>query len=99
ASEDIIVLSYEYDSIVKQNLENLEKMENVYNDLTSSSKKFAIITDDEWDKLKNEFIQKLKKGEHYQVYDEPEKKFKIEENDDIIVDEATLLFGDIVEID
>ena len=27
------------------------------------------------------------------------RKFKIEENDDIIVDEATLLFGDIVEID
>ena len=52
ASDEIIVLSYEYNSIVQQNLEHLEQMEDVYYELTKSRKKFAIITDDEWSRLK-----------------------------------------------
>lgn len=99
ASDDIIVLSYEYDSIVQQNLEHLEQMEEVYCRLTHSSKKFAIITDEEWNRLKIEYIDRLKKGEHYIVKDEPAKEFKKETNDDIISSDAAALFGDIVEID
>ena len=76
ASEDIIVLSYEYESIVQQNLLHLEQMEEVYSDITHSSKKFAII-----------------------VLAEPEKVFKKEETNDIISNDASMLFGDIVEID
>ena len=99
ASEDIIVLSYEYDSIVQQNLEHLEQMEDVYKRLTNSSKKFAIVTDEEWNHLKAEYIEHLKKGEHYQIQSEPMKEFQKEENDDIICNDAASLFGDIVEID
>ena len=99
ASDDIIVLSYEYESIVQQNLLHLEQMEEVYSDITHSSKKFAIISDLEWDKLKKEYIQHLKEGNHYEVLEEPEKVFKKEETDDIISSDASMLFGDIVGID
>lgn len=99
ASNDIIVLSYEYESIVQQNLLHLEQMEEVYSDITHSSKKFAIVSDLEWDKLKREYIQHLKDGNHYEVLEEPEKVFKKEETDDIISNDASMLFGDIVEID
>ena len=99
ASDDIIVLSYEYESIVQQNLLHLEQMEEVYSDITHSSKKFAIISDLEWDKLKKEYIQHLKEGNHYEVLAEPEKVFKKEETNDIISNDASMLFGDIVEID
>ena len=99
ASNDIIVLSYEYESIVQQNLLHLEQMEEVYSDITHSSKKFAIISDLEWDKLKKEYIQHLKDGNHYEVLEEPEKVFKKDETDDIISNDASMLFGDIVEID
>lgn len=99
ASEDIIVISYEYDSIVQQNLLHLEEMEKVYENITHSSKKFAIITDEEWNHLKNEYIEHLKNHENYEVLDEPEKIFQKDETDDIISNDATLLFGDIVEID
>ncbi len=99
ASEDIIVLSYEYESIVQQNLLHLEQMEEVYLNITHSSKKFAIISDLEWDKLKKEYIQHLKEGNHYEVLAEPEKVFKKEETNDIISNDASMLFGDIVEID
>ena len=99
ASEDIIVLSYEYDSIVQQNLDHLEQMEDVYSKLTGSSKKFAIITDKRWDELKAEYISRLKNGEHYEIKDEPEKQFKKEETNDIMLNDATSIFGDIVEFD
>ena len=99
ASDEIIVLSYEYNSIVQQNLEHLEQMEDVYYELTKSKKKFAIITDDEWSRLKAEYISHLKNGEHYAVKEEPAKEFKKEESNDIIDNDATALFGDIVEID
>ena len=99
ASEDIIVLSFEYDSIVQQNLLHLEQMEEVYENITHSSKKFAIISDEEWNKLKKDYIQHLRDGNHYEVLEEPEKVFKKEETDDIISNDATMLFGDIVEID
>ena len=99
ASEDIIVISYEYDSIVQQNLLHLEEMEKVYEKITHSLKKFAIITDEEWNHLKNEYIEHLKNHRNYEVLEEPEKIFKKDETDDIISNDATLLFGDIVEID
>ena len=99
ASEDVLVLSYEYDSIVQQDLLHLEDMENIYNKLTNSKKKFAIITDDEWNKLKLDYIHHLKNGEHYKVLEEPDKVFKKEEKDDIILNDAASIFGDVVEFD
>lgn len=99
ASNDIIVMSYEYDSIVQQNLEQLESLEEIYYKITKQSKKFAIVTDQDWEYLKSEYIKKLKNGESYKIENEPDKIFKKEESNDIISSDVTSVFGDIVEFD
>lgn len=100
ASADSVVISYDYDSIVKQNLLNLDKITDVFNKLTNFNKKIAIITDDEWEKVKKDYILSLKNGEQYKIIEEPAiMVFEGAKEDDIIVNSAVELFGDIVEMD
>ena len=99
ASENEVILSYEYDSIVKQNLDNLNKITEVYNKFTNSNMKFAIITDEKWEQEKNNYILSIKNGKHYSVVSEPDEVLEENENNDIITNSAIELFGDIVEID
>ena len=98
ASEDNIIISFEYDSIVKQNLMELEKIIYVYNKITNSNKKFAIITDEEWENEKNNYIKSIKDGKSYQVMEEPKEIYEEIKKNDIISNSAVELFGDIVEI-
>ena len=98
ASNDGIIISYEYDSIVKRNLQELEKMIYVYNKITDSDKKIAIITDEQWEIEKNNYIKNIKDGFTYQVVEEPVEIYEESVKDDIIVNNAIELFGDIVEI-
>lgn len=98
-SEKSIIISYEYDSIVKQNLLNLDKFIEVYNKITDSDKVIAIITDQEWEVEKSKYINALKNNFHYTVMDEPEEILEENKKDDIIVNSAMELFGDIVEIE
>ena len=98
ASEDNIIISFEYDSIVKQNLMELEKIIYVYNKITNSNKKFAIITDEEWENEKNNYIKSIKDGKSYQVIEEPKEIYEEIKKNDIISNSAVELFGDIVEI-
>ena len=98
-SEDSLILSYEYDSVVKQNLNIIDKITYVYNKLTNSNKKIAIISDEQWDIEKNKYIASLKDGNHYEVVEEPEEIYEEVEKDDIIVSSAVELFGDIVEFE
>lgn len=99
ASDNIIVISYEYDSIVEQNLLNLEKMEKVYNKITNSNKSFAIISDSDWEKYKVDYIKSIKSGTKYIEIEEPDIVFENIENNDIISSSAIDLFGDIVEVE
>ena len=55
-SKDNIIISFEYDSTVEQNLVLLDKMIEVYNNITNSNKKIAIISDKTWEKEKKENI-------------------------------------------
>ena len=98
-SEDSLILSYEYDSVVKQNLNILDKITYVYNKLTNSNKKIAIISDEQWEIEKNKYIASLKDGNHYEVVEEPEEIYEEVKKDDIIVSSAVELFGDIVEFE
>lgn len=102
ASCDNIVISYEYDSMVEKNLVNIEKLTEIYNKLTGSNKKIAIISDEMWNNEKKKYIDNIKMGNHYTVIDEPEEifdeVFEEEKKDDIITNSAIELFGDIVEI-
>ena len=98
-SDDSLILSYEYDSVVKQNLNILDKITYVYNKLTNSNKKIAIISDEQWEIEKNKYIASLKDGNHYEVVEEPEEIYEEVKKDDIIVSSAVELFGDIVEFE
>lgn len=100
ASNIGIILSYEYDSIVKQNLLNLEKINEVYNKLNKTDYKLAIISDLEWNKAKSDYIKTIKSGGSYSLIEEPAPElFEDTKKDDIISNSAVELFGDIVEID
>ena len=100
ASINSIIISYDYDSVVKQNLLELEKFTSIYNKLTNSNKKIAIITDEEWEIVKNNYIKALKDGHQYTIIDEPEiMVFKRPDENVIITNSAVELFGDIVEIE
>ena len=94
-----MIISYELDSNVLQNLQVIEKLTSVYNKITDSDKDIAIISDSEWDKVKNEYIKNLKDGVKYEVKDEPEPVFEEIDSDDIISSSAVQLFGDIVVVE
>ena len=94
-----IIISFLYDSTVKQNLPFLNRLTEVYNDITKSNKKIAIVSDDDWNRLKNEYIDKLKNGIRYEVVEEPEAVLEVSDKSDIISSSAIELFGDIVEIE
>ncbi len=99
-SPENIIISFEFDSNVKQNLLNIEMITEVYNKITNSNKNIAIISDEEWDKVKNDYITNLKNNIKYDVLPEPELIFEELVNNDIMVSSAAVeLFGDIVEID
>ncbi len=74
-------------------------MISVYKKITGSDKIIAIVSDSEWEKIKNEYISNLKNGVKYEILDEPEVVFEELPKDDIIGNSAIDLFGDIVEIE
>jgi len=98
-SDDSIILSYEYDSVVKQNLQMIDHLTNIYNQITNSNKKLAIISDEKWEEEKLKYIKTLKEGKSYSILDEPKEIFRDNKKSDIITNSAVELFGDIVEFD
>lgn len=98
SSENIIVVSYDYDSMVDKSLEHIEKYTNVLEDKLKIAKELALISNERWEKEKQLFIENKKSGIEYEVKEEPDKiyiKTSEEENYDEIVD----LFDDIIEIE
>ena len=98
ASSDGIIISYEFDSAVKQNLLLIEKLNYVYNKITNSNKDIAVISDNRWEEEKNKYIQLMKDGRTLDVVEIPKAIYEDKENNDIISNSAVELFGDIVEI-
>lgn len=98
-SENNMIISFEYDSNVLQNIQIIDKLTDVYNKITNSNKEIAIISDKEWDKVKSDYIKNLKDGVKYEVKDEPEPIYEEIENDGIISNSAVQLFGDIVVVE
>ena len=98
-SENNMIISFEYDSNVLQNIQIIDKITDVYTKITNSNKEIAIISDKEWDKVKSDYIKNLKDGVKYEVKDEPEPIYEEIENDGIISNSAVQLFGDIVVVE
>lgn len=98
-SEDSIIISFEYESKVENLVNNIFKIEEVYNEITNSNKKISILSSKDWNQLKNDYIVKKKNNIDFSIIDEPLPLFEESKKDDIIVNSAVELFGDIVEID
>ena len=98
-SPDNLIISFEYDSNVEQESQNIEKITEVYNKITDSNKNIAIISDSEWEKVKKEYIENLKNKVSYEIKEEPEFILEEIEKSDIISSSAMELFGDIVEVE
>ena len=98
-SSDSMIISFMYDSNVKQNLILLDKLTDIYNKITKSNKKIAIVSDQEWDSIKNQYISDLKNHITYSLQEEPEVIFEDLKKNDIISNRAIELFGNVVEID
>ena len=99
-SPDYILISYEYESNVNQVLNELFKFEETYNKLTNSNKKFAVVSDNKWEILRNEYINNLKNKISYELLNEPDPVFEDFDKNDIIASGAVELFGsEIVEVE
>ncbi len=95
-----MIISYDSKGIVEQNLINIVRLNDVYNKITNSNKNIAIITDDEWEMLKNDYIKKRADNISYEIMEEPDLILEEIKNDDIISSSAISLFGeDLVEIE
>lgn len=100
SSENGMIISYEYQSVVDQNLNNLESIMEVYSKITTTDKKIVFITDEEWENEKKRYIEFTKSGNKYKIEEEPVVEEKtivdiqeVQESKSNFAD-----FGDIVEI-
>lgn len=99
SSKDYIIISYEYESIVKDNLKNMDSFSKILADNVGINKKIAIITDEKWNEIKKEYIVRLKKGPQYIFMKEDDAlPSKLDKNKKKVNNHGILeAFGDIVE--
>ena len=104
ASNSSIILSYDYESMIEKMYNHIDKLIEFYNKISNNNKTIALITSEEWDNLRKEYMMLRKEGKQFSYQEEPvlninnnDDKITNEDNNDIIK-EAKDLFGDIVEI-
>ena len=101
-SPECSVFCFDHNSIVNQNLLDLDEITSIYQKTLNTNKNLCFISKAEWDKVSKDFALKFKSGtvdESYTIKDEPEPVFEEIENDDIISSSAMNLFDNsIVEI-
>ena len=96
SSKNIIIISYEYDSVVDQNVKEVEKFEKVLKKLGNIDKKIGIITTKKWEEEKQNYINMTKKHQKYDIIEEPE--LIIESGLELQEESPLADFGDILEI-
>ncbi len=107
SSSQTLIISYEYEGMIDKIIDHFDELINFYNNKFDTSKNIAIITNQKWNDLKNEYIKLKKNGNSFTYEEEPkpilnvlEKNVKIENENSTnsFIDEAVNLFGNIVEI-
>ena len=97
-SDEIIIISYEYDSVVEQNLKELNKLTEILQKYVDINKKIGIITDKDWEQEKQKYIKTIKNNQKYDIIEEPELIECPEENETYEEVNNLADFGDILEI-
>ena len=70
ASNSYLILTYNYDSFVEKGNMYIEKYEKVLQDILDLSHKLVFLTNEEWNKNKNEYIENIKNNVKYNYIDE-----------------------------
>jgi hypothetical protein len=85
ASNTYLILTYNYDSFVEKGNMYIEKYEHVLQNVLSLNHKIIFLTNEEWNKSKNEYIENIKNNVKYNYIDEEEQ-----ENEETIEDSPSL---------
>ncbi|MBP3841217.1 MAG: DNA polymerase III subunit gamma/tau [Bacilli bacterium] len=101
SSKKNIILSYEYDSIVKDNLCHLDEFNKILNEKLGLNKKIGIVTDLVWEKEKANYISKIKNNDKYTYVEEPDLVYNkdVTSTTENVDDNSIGIFGDIVEVE
>ncbi len=82
SSLDVVIMASSLNSTSSLINRHLDEIEQAFNDLFNIKKKFIALSTEEWQNLKQEYIQNIKKGVKYEVIDESKlEKIKTEESD------------------
>ena len=82
-------------SLINDNLESLEKDFNIF---YNKNCHFIALTDKEWDKTKQEYINNLKNNIKYSIIDETVAEIEVDEDNSELEQLASEIFGNDVEI-
>ena len=104
ASENEIIITFDYESMVNRGYKILKKIEYLFEKIFNHKYFIAIITTDDWNKKKQEYIDNKNKGIIYEYkeltafsnYNLENNNEVINNNSDSIVDEAIQLFGESI---
>ena len=93
--KDCVVFSYDYDSVLDGNLDEIDKITKLYNEFTESSKKLCFVSEELWNDVSSKFMEAFKTksvDEKFKFIEEPEPIFEESKNNDIILDSAMNVF-------
>lgn len=104
--ENNILVTYAYESMAERANECIEKIEEMLYKIFEKKYKFISTSEEEWEKIKTDYIKKKKNGEKYEIISEDNVKDnknkserKTKKNEDEIIKNAIDLFGDnIIEV-
>ncbi len=107
ASDEGLIISYEYASMVEKAWENEQKIEQQFSKILNINVKLVFITDEKWEFLKKEFINKKKKNINYEYIteetvektDEKSDSKKAEQTQDAYQTAVNLFGENVVEIE
>lgn len=100
--EEDLIISYEYDSMVKRGISMYSELIRVIKQIVGKDYNVSLLTDEEWNKEKKEYIHHVKNNISYEkktLRKLIDNKNKVDNNSNDEIETASLLFGaDIVEI-
>ena len=99
ANEECVVISFDHDAIVRQNLIDIEKLMKFYKKVTKSDKKLCLIGLEKWNSESKKFMDAYKNkkvDELYHIEKEPIPIYEEEKKDDIIGSSAIDLFDSAI---
>ena len=98
---DCVVFSYEYDSMLDNNLINIDIITKLYNEFTGSSKKLCFVSDELWKKVSSSFMEAFKTktvNNKFKYINEPDPIFDESKKDDIIDSVSSIFEDELVNI-